>query len=267
MVPGSPRRALRCGPEHDAGSLAIPGFEHVAFEAKVTEIDPEHFFAFTWHPYPRRAATSTIRPRSRPSSSSALEPTAAGTRVTVSESGFERLPEHRRAEAFRMNDGGWSAPAGEHPRLCCRRSETAERRDGLRRARRPDAARPRRDAAPTAGRGRCPSSATARRSRRQAVTKHLHVLEAAGVVGSLRAGRETRFALAPTGSPRRATISKTSAASGRPPSAASRTSSKVSRRRGRQGNRPMRPARPLAFCRELGPGSRPAKPRPKAVQP
>jgi DNA-binding transcriptional ArsR family regulator len=32
---------------------------------------------------------------------------------------------------------------------------------------------------------------------RQAVTKHLHVLEAAGVVGSLRAGRETRFALVP----------------------------------------------------------------------
>jgi DNA-binding transcriptional ArsR family regulator len=32
---------------------------------------------------------------------------------------------------------------------------------------------------------------------RQAVTKHLHALEAAGVVGSVRAGRETRFALVP----------------------------------------------------------------------
>jgi DNA-binding transcriptional ArsR family regulator len=32
---------------------------------------------------------------------------------------------------------------------------------------------------------------------RQAVSKHLHVLEAAGLVGSLRAGRETRFAYRP----------------------------------------------------------------------
>ena len=32
---------------------------------------------------------------------------------------------------------------------------------------------------------------------RQAVTKHLRVLEGAGLVSSLRAGRETRFALVP----------------------------------------------------------------------
>ena len=32
---------------------------------------------------------------------------------------------------------------------------------------------------------------------RQAMTKHLRVLEQAGVVASLRAGRETRFALRP----------------------------------------------------------------------
>jgi DNA-binding transcriptional ArsR family regulator len=32
---------------------------------------------------------------------------------------------------------------------------------------------------------------------RQAVTKHLRVLEQAGVVASVRAGRETRFALRP----------------------------------------------------------------------
>jgi uncharacterized protein YndB with AHSA1/START domain len=36
-----------------------------------------------------------------------LEETAKGTRVTVTESGFEKVPEARRAEAFRMNDRGW----------------------------------------------------------------------------------------------------------------------------------------------------------------
>jgi uncharacterized protein YndB with AHSA1/START domain len=31
-----------------------------------------------------------------------------GTLLTVTESGFDKLPEHRRAEAFRMNQGGWN---------------------------------------------------------------------------------------------------------------------------------------------------------------
>jgi hypothetical protein len=29
--------------------------------------------------------------------------------LRVVESGFDKIPSHRRAEAFRMNDGGWSA--------------------------------------------------------------------------------------------------------------------------------------------------------------
>jgi len=37
-----------------------------------------------------------------------LEPTATGTRLTVVESGFDALPSHRRDEAWRMNDRGWS---------------------------------------------------------------------------------------------------------------------------------------------------------------
>ena len=35
--------------------------------------------------------------------------TSAGTRLRVVESGFDKIPGNRRAEAFRMNDGGWSA--------------------------------------------------------------------------------------------------------------------------------------------------------------
>ena len=38
-----------------------------------------------------------------------LEPTATGTLLLLTESGFEKIPAHRRAEAFRMNEGGWSA--------------------------------------------------------------------------------------------------------------------------------------------------------------
>jgi hypothetical protein len=36
-----------------------------------------------------------------------LAPTADGTRLTVTEAGFEKIPPERRDEAFRMNDEGW----------------------------------------------------------------------------------------------------------------------------------------------------------------
>jgi len=38
-----------------------------------------------------------------------LEEVAEGTRLTIVESGFDRIPLARRDEAFRMNDGGWTS--------------------------------------------------------------------------------------------------------------------------------------------------------------
>jgi hypothetical protein len=37
-----------------------------------------------------------------------LKDIAGGTEITIVESGFDRLPASRRAEAFRMNEGGWN---------------------------------------------------------------------------------------------------------------------------------------------------------------
>ena len=37
-----------------------------------------------------------------------LEQTATGTLLVVTESGFDKIPGNRRADAFRMNDGGWT---------------------------------------------------------------------------------------------------------------------------------------------------------------
>jgi hypothetical protein len=37
-----------------------------------------------------------------------LQPTATGTLLTLTESGFDKIPAHRRADAFRMNDNGWA---------------------------------------------------------------------------------------------------------------------------------------------------------------
>ena len=40
-----------------------------------------------------------------------LEEKDGGTAVTIVESGFDRIPLARRAEAYQMNDGGWAGQA------------------------------------------------------------------------------------------------------------------------------------------------------------
>lgn len=89
------------------GHITWPGYEHVVWEAVVQEMDPERLFSFTWHPY---SVDPSIDYSQEPSTlvEFRLEATVTGTRLTLTESGFENIPAHRRAEAFRMNDGGWT---------------------------------------------------------------------------------------------------------------------------------------------------------------
>ncbi len=90
------------------GAITHPGYEHLKFEVAVQKMEPERFFSFTWHPF-------AIDPKQDYSKETptlvefTLEPIAGGTRLRVVESGFDKIPAHRRAEAFRMNEGGWAA--------------------------------------------------------------------------------------------------------------------------------------------------------------
>lgn len=94
--------------EVSRGHMTYPGHEHVAWEARVTAMEPERYFAFTWHP--GAVDASVDYSAEEPTLVEfRLEPAAGGTRLTLTESGFDRIPEHRRAEAFRMNEGGWAA--------------------------------------------------------------------------------------------------------------------------------------------------------------
>jgi uncharacterized protein YndB with AHSA1/START domain len=89
------------------GHITWPGYEHLVWEAAVQKMEPERLFSFTWHPY---AVDPTVDYSSEPPTlvEFRLEKTATGTLLTLTESGFENVPAHRRAEAFRMNDGGWT---------------------------------------------------------------------------------------------------------------------------------------------------------------
>jgi uncharacterized protein YndB with AHSA1/START domain len=89
------------------GRIMYPGKEHLTMTVTVQRIEPERLFSFTWHPY---AIDPNIDYSAEPPTlvEFTLERTPGGTRLTLVESGFDRLPPHRRDEAFRMNDGGWS---------------------------------------------------------------------------------------------------------------------------------------------------------------
>ena len=89
------------------GQITHPGYEHIKWVAVVQAMEPERLFSFTWHPY---AVDPTVDySKETPTLVEfRLEKIPNGTLLVVTESGFDKIPESRRAEAFRMNDGGWT---------------------------------------------------------------------------------------------------------------------------------------------------------------
>lgn len=90
----------------EPSALRVPKGEMIF--CTVERIAPETYFSFRWIPYGIDAEadlehepTTLVEFR--------LEPVAEGTRLSVSESGFDRVPAQRRARAFHMNEGGWAA--------------------------------------------------------------------------------------------------------------------------------------------------------------
>ncbi|HVY37947.1 MAG TPA: SRPBCC family protein [Polyangia bacterium] len=80
------------------------------FFCTVERIEPERYFSFRWTPYgidaeadPDHEPTTLVEFR--------LEAVPEGTLLTIVESGFDRIPAHRRERAFRMNEQGWNAQA------------------------------------------------------------------------------------------------------------------------------------------------------------
>ena len=93
--------------EVSRGHITHPGYEHIQWDAVVKEMQPETYFAYTWHPYANDPKVDySTEPRTLVEFH--LEPISTGTLLRITESGFDKLPAHRRAEAFKMNDGGWA---------------------------------------------------------------------------------------------------------------------------------------------------------------
>ncbi len=81
-------------------------YEGLPFDMTIEQMEPERLFSFRWHPNAvERGVDYSAEPTTLVTFS--LEDVAEGVMLTVTESGFDRIPLARRAKAFTANEGGW----------------------------------------------------------------------------------------------------------------------------------------------------------------
>ncbi len=94
------------------GDITFPGHEHVEWVSLTEEMEHERLFSFSWPP-------SAVDPDTDYGDDAKvlvefrLEPAGEGTRLTITESGFQQFPESRRLEVLRSNSEGWNIQ-GKH---------------------------------------------------------------------------------------------------------------------------------------------------------
>lgn len=92
--------------EQVRGQITYPGYEHVMLEVLIVAMEAERRLSYRWHPYAIDPAGDYSQ---EPTTlvEFTLQAVEGGTLLRVVESGFDQIPLSRRAEAFRMNSGGW----------------------------------------------------------------------------------------------------------------------------------------------------------------
>jgi uncharacterized protein YndB with AHSA1/START domain len=92
------------------GKMTYPGYEHYPWLAVVEHMEHERLLSFRWHDFDEKSGIDVAE---QPATlvEFRLEPIPEGTRLTITESGFEALPDHRRLEVLRGNTEGWAIQA------------------------------------------------------------------------------------------------------------------------------------------------------------
>ena len=80
----------------------------LTFEFSVDRIEPMRLVSFRWHPF---AVDPKVDYTTEPTTlvTFELEEVPGGTKLVITESGFDRIPLERRAKAFTANEQGWTA--------------------------------------------------------------------------------------------------------------------------------------------------------------
>ena len=81
-------------------------YEGIPLEITIEQMEPERLFSFRWHPFAvERGVDYSVEPTTLVVF--ALEEVPNGVMLTITESGFDRIPLARRATAFTSNEQGW----------------------------------------------------------------------------------------------------------------------------------------------------------------
>jgi uncharacterized protein YndB with AHSA1/START domain len=89
-----------------SGKVTHKGYENYPFEFTIDRIEPERKLSWHWHP-------NAVDPKTNYSTEPKtlvvfeLEDAPGGTNLTVTESGFDKLPSSRRNDAYQGNEKGW----------------------------------------------------------------------------------------------------------------------------------------------------------------
>ena len=87
------------------GPITIKGYDHLTMDITIESMEPERLFSWRWQPggdpdkHPNEPLTLVVFE---------LDDAPEGTRLTVTETGFDALAPSRRTQAYRENDAGWT---------------------------------------------------------------------------------------------------------------------------------------------------------------
>jgi uncharacterized protein YndB with AHSA1/START domain len=107
FTPGATMRGVLVGTTEDEEIAKMQReYTDLPFEITIERIEPERLFSFRWHPFAIERGVDYSR---EPTTliEFVLEEVTDGVQLTVTESGFDRIPLERRARAFTANEGGW----------------------------------------------------------------------------------------------------------------------------------------------------------------
>jgi len=92
--------------KHLQGKITYPGYEHLVMEVLIERVVPERLLSWRWHP---AAIDSSVDYSKEPTTLVVfeLEDSTGGILLTVAESGFDKIPQTRRASVLRLNTTGW----------------------------------------------------------------------------------------------------------------------------------------------------------------
>ena len=90
------------------GVTTYPGYEGWPFWARVVTMQKPSLFVLDWPWSPDAKPEVAEMPGQTTRVTFTLDPEGSSTRIHLTETGFGKIPEDKRAEKYRSNDGGWT---------------------------------------------------------------------------------------------------------------------------------------------------------------